>query len=211
MTTIDIAYALWGFVALAITWLVLGWMVPAVARQVTLFALHDHRDALYEAAVGMPELRDTLLYREIEFMLCWLLHAVERAPGDTLLLGALRMRQHVNNAKRGKASPDIASWRLRRLEHEFSTTFADPEGQEVVDQLVMIVDRIPRLLNFVAVMGNPLTLLLGVLAVPWIVVARLFSRTPRRRPEVISVTRGGLVEALPMVRIPEPLTPRAAA
>jgi hypothetical protein len=126
--------------------------VPWMVKTGALYALHTLRDRLYAAAQRTPAIRETLIYRDVEFLLCSFLHICrdKTAKDVRLLASALHERPHRD------VTP--GSWRRTIYDTELDSIFAGSKGHAALIELFDISQRAKPVVLLRSLGENPLLL-----------------------------------------------------
>lgn len=158
MTGTGIANLVLLVICALLAWTVIFRAVPWMVKTGVLYALHTLRDRLYAAAGRAPEIRQTLIYRDVEFLLCGFIHICrDRGPDEVLsLASALHRRRH--RATR-------TSWRRGVYDEELVTVFAGAKGHAALIELVDIAAQARPVILLRSVAESPLFLTASVIVV----------------------------------------------
>lgn len=132
--------------------------VPWLGRLWSLALLHGLRDRLY--AIGDGEFRSTLVYQDIEFILCKaisLVHAGDAGP----------LKRMLDDFAASPGSADEDSWRIEAY-NECATKFADQKD----DAFGLLLPLVGTLLMYL-VLARPATYLTLTLLAPPVILVTL--------------------------------------
>ncbi len=98
-------------------------VVPACGKHLALIFLHNFRDKLYVSRESVPDLRDSLIYADMEYATTCLINIVRNAPSDEVI----NVGQKLLSTSAGKSTFGAGddAWRSQRYDHEIETIFGD--------------------------------------------------------------------------------------
>ena len=111
-------------VCLAATWVALFVVHPSMMQKLSLYGLHDVRDELYVFSNRYPKALDTLIYRDLEFLLTLAIHVVRERPW-TESVGFATILDTV-----------VDSWRKECYEQEMGTIYAAADIRRALEERV---------------------------------------------------------------------------
>lgn len=153
MTPLENALLFTACVALALV--VTYGLVPWAARLGALYVLHGLRDRLY--GLGTPAFRETLLYEDVEFLLCSAIHAV-RSKEEAW---AVRIVASLLGAFQGGSAGKVESWRVEA----YAATAELVDGEEVLGMLRFLTGAVACYIIF----SRPVVLVIVLCSAPLIV------------------------------------------
>lgn len=148
-----------------VLWCVVAVAVPWMAVHAALYGLHTLRDRLYAVTRQFPAARDTLIYSDLEFILCTLIHVSRRANG-------LTFSQFSQLRKRTKSE----SWRTPVYERELGTVFAGSLGQQALSEMFDVHDRVDQFVTLRRLADVPVVLIV-VIPFSWLLVLHHWMRS----------------------------------
>lgn len=129
-------------------------LVPWAARLGALYVLHGLRDRLY--GLGTPAFRQTLLYEDVEFLLCSAIHAV-RSKEEAWAVRIVASLLGAFQGERGRAE----SWRVEA----YAATAELVDGEEVLGMLRFLTGAVACYIIF----SRPVVLVIVLCSAPLIV------------------------------------------
>jgi hypothetical protein len=158
-------------------WIFFYDFLPWTTKLVAIYGLHDLRDRLYDIGQLSPRLRETLIYRDAEFLLCVAINVVR----DRDYRSAIGL--YISFA-RPKSSE--SSWRREQYGKEIvSLGKEDSEHVGRLYELINLALRSRTLVLCRAIFGHPLSLLLATtgigVAITNSITKIIASKTPIER------------------------------
>jgi hypothetical protein len=175
---------------LLIVWSIVYEFIPWSSKLVVLYGLHDLRDRLYMIGNSAPSLRDTLIYRDSEFMLC-------------VAINVVRMRDYraaiglASGFAVAKEPPSHAtSWRRNQYAVEMTAANDSPERLAAFTEMMDLGLRSRNLVLFRGVFGHPLATIIAILSIGAMAI-NAFTRMIVTAPTDILVNAVSTIESGP--------------
>lgn len=113
--------------------------IPWAGRLQALYMAHDLRDRIYSVGEKHPSIRETLIYRDAEFVSCAVI-ACLRIGGRA---GHQRARWFVHALwSYSPSDQHYENWRRTRYEYECEATFKSLPGAEGMEALTALADAV---------------------------------------------------------------------
>jgi hypothetical protein len=161
-------------------WVALCVVIPWLTRRMALYGLHTARDQVYETAEKFPAALESLLYRDVEFILSYAIHVVRERDWPEAL--ALASKLHGSSKK---ARP---SWRRKRYNAEISSLYMRRGGKRALRAILTAPENVRSFLMIRVVGSNPFLLIASFLIAFWTVLMSWTKAKIARRPSARRVS-----------------------
>ena len=155
--------------------LAFGKFVPWCSRLIALYWAHFIRERIYSFGEQTPEFRETLIYRDAEWLACVTIDALRRK-------GSARRKYFAESLRRSKPvepPTSVKTWRRARYEYELENVFDSVAGIQASSELLDCVVELDRPLLLWLVMSSPVEQLREAVCAP-VYLARLLMRRSMR-------------------------------
>lgn len=150
-------------VALLTSWFVLFWWIPWLAKRGALFGLHGLRDRLYRARRKFPKAMDTLIYRDVEYIVSVYIHLIR----DRTYIEAGRVWKRVQSRE---SEPHQGF--TRNYDDEITSIYYTPnnDGRRALSEVISVFGGIDYFIILYLIGGHPAALVATLMLLPFVLI-----------------------------------------